>query len=205
MDKTDLRKMAKRLREGISVAGARGVAALHRRRLPPLDFSRPRQWQGPLVAGAWLGAAVATGTAWQDWVAMEAEARQAQAVQARFTRLSEQQSRQLKGRMLRLPEQKRQLAAFAAQHGDALVLADAIGAALTALTEDLVLTTVDIQATERAANIELEARDMTSAFRYLEALQAVPGVAATLTQSAIKANDPQQPLAVKLRVSLARK
>lgn len=202
MDKTDLRKMALRLREGIAVAGARGVAALHRRRLPPLDFSRPRQWQGPLVAGAWLGAAVATGTAWQDWVAMDAEARQAQAVQARFTRLSEQQSRQLKGRMLRLPEQKRQLAAFAALHGDALVLADAIGAALTS---DTALTTVDIQAAERAASIDLEARDMTSAFRYLEALQAAPGVAATLTQSAIKANEPQQPLAVKLRVSLVRK
>jgi hypothetical protein len=198
----DLRRMARRLREGVAVAGARGMAALHRRRPPPLDFSRTRRWQGPLVAGAWLGAAVAAGTAWQDWMAMAAQARQAQALQQRFTRLSEQQSRQLKARMLRLPEQQRQLAAFAALHGDVLVLADAIGQALTA---DTALTTVDIQAAEGAASIELEARDMASAFRYLEALQAVPGATATLTQSALKPDDPQQQLALKLRVVLVRK
>lgn len=201
MGMSSLRKLTLRLREGIAAASAWGRAALHRRRRPPLDFSRRRQWQAPMVAAAWLGAAVAAGTAWQDWLAMEAEARQAQAVQRRLTRLAGQQARQLKGRMLRLPEQKRQLAAFAALHGDALVLADAIGAALTA---DTALTMVDIQAAERAASIELEARDMTSAFRYLEALQAAPGVDATLTRSAIKANDPQQPLTITLRVSLVR-
>lgn len=102
MDMTGLRKLMLRLREGIAAAGAWGRAALHRHRRPPLDFHRRRQWQAPMAA-AWLGGAVAAGTAWQDWLAMEAQARQAQAVQRRLTRLSEPQARQFKKHMLRLP------------------------------------------------------------------------------------------------------
>ena len=74
---------------------------------------------------------------------------------------------------------------------------DAVARAWSA---DIALTRVEVNTQNQMLLLELEAKALGDAFRFVERLKAQPGVHVNVQQSARKANDPQHPVQVKLAV-----
>ena len=75
-----------------------------------------------------------------------------------------------------------------------------LAAVARAWSAEVALTRVEVDTQARLIHLELEAKVLGDAFRFVERLKAQPGVHVNLQQSARKANDPQHPVQVKLAV-----
>ena len=69
-----------------------------------------------------------------------------------------------------------------------------------AWSRDIALTRLEVNTQAQRLNLELEAKALGDAFRFVERLQAQPGVQVNLQQSMRKTDDPQHPVQVKLSV-----
>ena len=69
-----------------------------------------------------------------------------------------------------------------------------------AWSREVALTRLEVNTQSQRLHLDLEAKGLGDAFRFVERLKAQPGVEVNLQQSARKPNDPQHPVQVKLSV-----
>lgn len=172
-----------------------------RLRLPPapsVDFQHASAAHRPLVAVLWAAAAGLTFITWQQWQRMEHQQQQTDALEQQFIQLTRRQEQLIQAAIHLSPQQKKQVAAFAQQTASPFPLLDTVARAWSA---EVALTRVEVNTQANVLNLDLEARQLGDAFRFVERLEAQPGVHVNLQQSAIKTNDPQRPVQVKLTVA----
>ena len=171
--------------------------ALRAPRAPNVDFQHPGAPRRAWVAALWLGAAVLSFSTWQQWQHMQDLQRQTDEQEQQFIQLTRRQEQLIQAAIRLSPAQKQQLAAFAQQSASPFALMDAVA---QAWSRDIALTRLEVNTQAQRLNLELEAMALGDAFRFVERLQAQPGVQVNLQQSMRKTDDPQHPVQVKLSV-----
>lgn len=172
----------------------------HRLRAPPapsVDFQHPGATRRLWVAMLWLVAAALLFNTWQHWQHMEDQQRQTDEREQQFIQLTRHQEQLIQAAIRLSPAQKQQLATFAQQSASPFALLDAVA---QAWSRDIALTRLEANTQAQRLNLELEARALGDAFRFVERLQAQPGVQVNLQQSTLKTDDPQHPVLVKLSI-----
>lgn len=176
---------------------ARAWQHLRAPRAPDVDFQRASATHRPLVAVLWLvTAALLLGT-WHHWQGMAHQQQQTDALEQQFIQLTRRQEQLIQAAIHLSPRQKQQLAAFTQQKATPLPLMDAVA---QAWSREIALTRVEVNTQAQQVHLELETKQLSDAFRFVDRLKALPGVRVTLQQSALKTNDPQHPVQVKLSV-----
>ena len=166
-------------------------------RAPVVDFLHPSATHRPLVAVLWAVAAVLLFIAWQHWQRMEHQQQQTDVLEQQFIQLTRRQEQLIQAAIRLSPRQKQQLAAFAQQSATPFALIDSVA---QGWSREVALTRLEVNTQTQLLHLELEAKALGDAFRFVERLNALPGVQVTLQQSARKTNDPQHPVQVKLAV-----
>jgi len=164
---------------------------------PGVNFQRANAVHRPLVAVLWLvtaGLLLNTGHHWQR---MEHHQQQTDALEQQFIQLTRRQEQLIQAAIRLSPRQKQQLAAFAQQNTTPFALMDAVA---QAWSQEIALTRVEVNTQAQRVHLEMEAKQLGDAFRFVGRLNAQPGVRADLQQSALKTSDPQRPMQVKLSV-----
>lgn len=174
---------------------ARFQRAWRQRRAPAVDLQRRGQAHWPLVLGLWLIAAGVLFNTGQHWQHLQDQQQHTDGLEQQFIQLTRQQEQLIQAAIRLSPQQKQQLASFAQQSLTPFALVDAVG---QAWSRDVALTRLEVNTQTQRLNLDLEARALADAFRFIERLKAVPGVNVSLQQSASKPNDPQRPVLVKL-------
>ncbi|WP_256576652.1 hypothetical protein [Pseudomonas sp. Irchel 3E20] len=164
---------------------------------PRVDFQRQHLAHKGLVAVLWLLALVLAFIAWQHWQALQAQQRHTDELEQHFVQLARQQERLIQAAIRTTPQQKKQLALFAEQALTPFPLLDTLG---QAWLKEVAVTRVEVNTLTRELNLDLEARVLRDAFRFVERLKAQPNLAVSLQQSARKPNDPARPVVVKLNI-----
>jgi hypothetical protein len=177
---------------------SRLAAAWQQRHAPGVDFLHPDALSRPLVSALWLVAAGLAFVTWQHWQRMEHQQHQTDVLEQRFIQLTRRQEQLIQAAIRLSPQQKQQLAAFSRQRDTPFALMDAVAQAWAG---EVALTRVEINTQAQLIHLELEAKVLGDAFRFVERLEAQPGVHVNLQQSARKTNDPQHPVQVKLAVA----
>lgn len=170
---------------------------VHAPKAPGIDFQHPNAAHRPLVAALWLVAAVLLFSTWQHWQHMEHQQQLTDAREQQFIQMTRRQEQLIQAAIRLSPQQKQQVAAFTQQKATPFALMDAVA---QAWSKEIALTRVEVNTQAQLLHLDLEAKHLGDAFRFVERLKAQPGVHVTLQQSARKANDPQQPVQVKLSV-----
>lgn len=176
------------------------IARLQRLRAPRsngVNFQRPTATWRPLVALLWLIGALLLGTTWLHRERLEQQQQQTDALDQQFIQLTRRQEQLIQAAIRLSPQQKLQLAAFAQQTASPFPLLDAIG---YAWANEVALTRLEVSTQAQVLNLDLEARVLADAFRFVERLKDREGVQVSLQQSSRKANDPARPVLVKLRL-----
>ena len=173
------------------------VGAWRQRQAPDVDFLHPNAVYRPLVSVLWLVAAGLVFVTWQHWQRMEHQQQQTDALEQRFIELTRRQEQLIQAAIRLSPQQKQQLAAFSRQQDTPFALMDAVA---QAWSPDVALTRVEVNTQTQLLHMELEARRLGDAFRFVERLKAQPRLHVNLQQSTLKTNDPQHPVQVKIAV-----
>lgn len=166
-------------------------------RAPGVDFQNTSAVHRPLVTVLWAVTIGVLFITWQHWQRMEHQQQQTDALEQQFIQLTRRQEQLIQAAIRLSPQQKQQLAAFAKQSATPFALMDAVA---QAWSKDIALTRVEVNTQAQLLHLDLEAKALGDAFRFIERLKAQPGVQVSLQQSARKANDPQHPVQVKLAV-----
>ncbi|TFY90003.1 hypothetical protein DYL59_09655 [Pseudomonas kairouanensis] len=166
-------------------------------RAPGVDLQHPSATHRPLITVLWAAALVLLFITWQHWQRMEEQQQQTDALEQHFIQLTRRQEQLIQAAIRLSPRQKQQLAVFAQQSTTPFALMDAVA---QAWSKDIALTRVEVNTQAQLLHLDLEAKALGEAFRFIERLKAQPGVQVTLQQSTRKANDPQHPVQVKLAV-----
>lgn len=166
-------------------------------RPPGVDFQHPSQAHRPLVAALWAVAVGVILITWQHWQRMEYEQEQTDVLEQQFIQLTRRQEQLIQAAIRLSPHQKQLMAAFAQQTATPFSLMNAVARAWSA---DVALTRVEVNTLAGQLQLDLEARQLGDAFRFVERLKAQPGVYVNLQHSTRKADDPQRPVQVKLTV-----
>lgn len=166
-------------------------------RAPGVDLQHPDKAHRPLVAVLWAVAVGVLFVTWQHWQRMEHQQQQTAVLEQHFIQLTRRQEQLIQAAIRLSPHQKQQMAAFAQQTATPFSLMDAVGRAWSG---EVALTRVEVNTLAGHLQLELEAKQLGEAFRFVERLKAQPGVRVNLQQSARKTNDPQHPVQVKLTV-----
>ncbi len=166
-------------------------------KVPGVDFQRPNATHRPVVSVLWLVAAALLFSTWQHWQRMEQQQVQTDELEQQFIQLTRRQEQLIQAAIRLSPRQKQQLAAFAQQSTTPFALMDSVARALSG---EVALTRVEVNTQSLQVHLDLEAKALGDAFRFVERLQAQPGVRVNLQQSTLKTTDPQQPVQIKLRV-----
>lgn len=169
--------------------------ALRAPRAPSIDFQHPSPVHRPLVGVLWLVAAGLIFNTWQHWQRMERQQVKTDELEQQFIQLTRRQEQLIQAAIHLSPQQKQQVDAFARQAVTPFALMDAVG---QAWSRDVALTRLEVNTQTQLLQLELEAKVLGDAFRFVERLKAQPNVQVNLQQSARKANDPQHPVQVKL-------
>lgn len=164
---------------------------------PGVDFQHPNATHRPLVAVLWLVAVALLFSTWQHWQRMEHQQQQTDEREQQFIQMTRRQEQLIQAAIRLSPQQKQQVAAFAQQAATPFALMDTVA---QAWSREIALTRVEVNTQAQLLHLDLETKQLGDAFRFVERLKAHPGVHVTLQQSARKANDPQQPVQVKLSV-----
>lgn len=178
---------------------ARLAGAWKQRRAPGVDFQQPNAFNRPLVGVLWLVAAVLAFTTWQHWQRMEQQQRQTDEQEQDFIQLTRRQEQLIQAAIRLSPQQKQQLATFAQQSANPFALMDAVA---RAWSHDVALTRLEVNTQSQLIHLELEAKALGDAFRFVERLKAQAGTQVSVQQSTRKANDPLHPVRVKLTVGV---
>lgn len=166
-------------------------------RAPSIDFQHPGATSRALLFVLWLVAAVLIVNTWQHWQRMEQQQQQTDEREQHFIQLTRQQELLIQAAIRLSPRQKQQVAAFAQQSATPFALMDAVA---QAWSREIALTRVEVNTQAQQVHLDLEAKGLVDAFRFVERLKAQPGVHVNLQQSARKTNDPQHPVQVKLAI-----
>lgn len=166
-------------------------------RAPRVDFQHPGATRRPWVAALWLVATALLFNTWQQWQHMEEQQRLTDEREQHFIQLTRRQEQLIQAAIHLSPVQKQQVAAFTQQSASPFALMDAVA---QAWSRDIALTRLEVNTQAQRLNLELEAKALGDAFRFVERLQAQPGVQVNLQQSTRKTDDPQHPMQVKLSV-----
>ncbi|WP_321849294.1 hypothetical protein [Pseudomonas paraveronii] len=166
-------------------------------RSPSVDFLRPNPLYRPLVGLLWLVAAVLALHTWLQWQRMEQRQQQTDELEQHYIQLTRRQEQLIQAASHLSPRQKQQLASFAQQAATPFALMDAVA---QAWSREVALTRLEVNTQSQRLHLDLEAKGLGDAFRFVERLKAQPGVEVNLQQSARKTNDPQHPVQVKLSV-----
>lgn len=166
-------------------------------RAPGVDFQHASGTHRPLVVVLWALAVGLLLITWQHWQRMEQRQQQTDAVEQHFIQLTRRQEQLIQAAIRLSPRQKQQLAAFAQQSTTPFALMDAVA---QAWSQEIALTRVEVNTQAQRVHLDLEAKALGDAFRFIERLKAQPGVDVSLQQSVRKPNDPQHPVQVKLTV-----
>lgn len=166
-------------------------------RPPHVDFQHPGNAHRPLIAVLWAVAVGVILITWQHWQRMAHEQQQTDVLEQQFIQLTRRQEQLIQAAIRLSPYQKQQMAAFAQQTATPFSLMDAVARAWSG---EVALTRVEVNTLAGQLQLDLEAKQLGDAFRFVERLKAEPGVHVNLQQSARKANDPQHPVQVKLSV-----
>ena len=164
-------------------------------RSPMIDFLHPGTTRRPLVALLWLITLMVMFTTWEHWQQMQHQQRQTDELEQQFIQLARQQEQLIQAAIHLSPEQKEQLVIFSQQAVTPFPLLDALG---QAWSSDIALTHLEVNTQTQLLNLELEARVLGDAFRFVERLKDLDGVHVSLQQSNRKTNDPARPVLVKL-------
>lgn len=170
---------------------------LHASRPPGVNFQQPGNAHRPLVAVLWAVAVGVMFITWQHWQRMAHEQQQTDVLEQQFIQLTRRQEQLIQAAIRLSPHQKQQMAAFAQQTATPFSLIDAVARSWSG---EVALTRVEVNTLAGQLQLDLEAKKLGDAFRFVERLNAQPGVHVNLQQSARKANDPQHPVQVKLTV-----
>lgn len=176
---------------------SRFADAWQQTRAPGIDFQRPNALYRPLVGVLWLVAAVLAFHTWQQWQRMEQQQQQTDGLEQHYIQLTRRQEQLIQAASRLSPRQKQQLAAFNRQSATPFALLDTMAQAWSG---EVALTRVEVNTQSQRLHLDLEAKGLGDAFRFVERLKAQPGVEVNLQQSARKTNDPQHPVQVKLSV-----
>ena len=166
-------------------------------RAPAVDLQHPGGAHRPLVAVLWLLALGVLFNTWQHWQRMELQQRQTDAREQQFIELTRRQEQLIQAAIRLSPQQKQQLAALSRQSASPFALMDAVA---QAWSRDVALTRLEVNTQAQRLQLDLEAKQLGDAFRFVERLKAQPGVHVNLQHSALKTDDPQHPVQVKLAV-----
>ena len=164
---------------------------------PAVDFQHANARHRPLIGVLWLVALALLFNTWQHWQHMENQQQQTDVLEQQFIQLTRRQEQLIQSAIRLSPRQKQQLTALAAQSATPFALMDAVA---QAWSKDIALTRVEVNTQAHLLHLDLEAKALGDAFRFIERLKAQPGVQVNLQQSARKPNDPQHPVQVKLAV-----
>jgi len=166
-------------------------------RAPSVDFQRPTPTHRALVAGLWLVAGLLLSSAWHHWQRMVQQQQQTDVLEQQFIQLTRRQEQLIQAAIRLSPQQKQQLASFARQKITPFALMDGVA---QAWSKEIALTRVEVNTQAQVVHLDLEAKQLGDAFRFVDRLKAQPGVQVNLQQSALKTQDPQHPVQVKLTV-----
>ena len=164
---------------------------------PAVDLQRPDGVHRPLVAVLWLLTLGVLLNTWLHWQRMDQQQRQTDAREQQFIELTRRQEQLIQAASRLSPRQKQQLAALSKQAATPFALIDAVA---QAWSPDVALTRVEVNTQAQLLHMELEARRLGDAFRFVERLKAQPRLHVNLQQSTLKTNDPQHPVQVKIAV-----
>ncbi|RQO52981.1 hypothetical protein [Pseudomonas sp. KBW05] len=164
---------------------------------PGVDFQHPNAAHRPLLAVLWLLALALLFNTWQHWQRMEQQQLRTDELEQQFIQLTRRQEQLIQAAIRLSPQQKQQLEAFSKQSQTPFALIDAVA---QAWSKEIALTRIEVNTQNQVLHLDLEARALAEAFRFVERLKAKPGVRVSLQQSARKPNDPQHPVQVKLTV-----
>lgn len=170
---------------------------LRARRAPAVDFQHATATLRPLVTALWLMVAVMMFGLWRQWQHMEYQQQKTDELEQHFIQLARRQEQLIQAAIRLSPQQKKQLAAFAQQKASPFALMDAVA---QAWSKEIALTRVEVNTQAQLIHLDLEAKQLGDAFRFVDRLKARPGVQVHLQQSALKPDDPQHPVQVKLSV-----
>lgn len=166
-------------------------------RAPGVDFQHANAAHRPLIGVLWLVALALMFNTWQHWQHMEQQQLHTDELEQHFIQLTRRQEQLIQAAIRLSPQQKQQLAAFSRQSTTPFPLIDAVA---QAWTKDIALTRLEVNTQTQQLHLDLEAKGLGDAFRFVERLKAQPGVRVNLQQSALKSDDPQRPVQVKLAV-----
>jgi len=166
-------------------------------RAPGIDFQHANSPHRPLVTVLWLLATGLLFTTWQHWQRMEEQQLQTDELEQHFIQLTRRQEQLIQAAIRLSPRQKQQLAAFSKQSATPFALMDSVA---QAWSREIALTRVEVNTQTQLLHLDLEAKALGDAFRFVERLKTQPGVHVNLQQSARKTNDPQHPVQVKLAI-----
>lgn len=166
-------------------------------RAPGVNFQHPSGAHWPLIAALWAVAVGLLLITWQHWQHMEHQQQQTDALEQQFIQLTRRQEQLIQAAIRLSPQQKQQLAALSQQSATPFALMDAVA---QAWSKDIALTRVEVNTQTQLLHLDLEAKVLGDAFRFVERLKAQPRVHVNLQQSALKTNDPHHPTQVKLVV-----
>jgi uncharacterized protein HemX len=164
---------------------------------PGVNFQHPSGAHRPLIAALWAVAVGLLLITWQHWQHMEHQQQQTDALEQQFIQLTRRQEQLIQAAIRLSPQQKQQLAALSQQSATPFALMDAVA---QAWSKDIALTRVEVNTQTQLLHLDLEAKVLGDAFRFVERLKAQPGVHVSLQESALKTNDPHHPVQVKLVV-----
>lgn len=164
---------------------------------PQADFQHLLPTRKGVVLLLWLLTLAVLLNTWLNWQQMHERQRQTDELEQQFVQLARQQEQLIQAAIHLSPQHKQQLTAFAGQAATPFALLDALGQGWSA---DIALTRLEINTQAQRLNLDLEARALSDAFRFVERLKAQPGVEVNLQQSAAKPNDPMRPVLVKLQL-----
>ncbi|QVN01255.1 MULTISPECIES: hypothetical protein [Pseudomonas] len=166
-------------------------------RAPRVDFQRPAPTHRALVAALWLMASLLLVSTWHHWQRMVHQQQQTDVLEQQFIQLTRRQEQLIQAAIRLSPQQRQQLASFAQQKVTPFALMDGVA---QAWSKEIALTRVEVNTQAQLLHLDLEVKQLGDAFRFVDRLKAQPGVQVNLQQSALKNNDPQHPVQVKLTV-----
>lgn len=164
---------------------------------PQANFQRLQPTRRGVVSLLWLLTLAVLLNTWLNWQQMQDRQARTDALEQQFIQLTRQQEQLIQAAIHLSPQHKQQLASFTAQSASPFALLDAVGQGWSG---DVALTRLEVNTQTQRLNLDLEARALSDAFRFVERLKAQPGVEVNLQQSAAKPNDPMRPVLVKLQL-----
>lgn len=178
------------------------VRALFKRgygeKAPGINFQQQKPTVVWLVALLWTVALVLCVRVWDNWLQLQDKDAETVRVEAQFTAMALKQQKLIQASIQTSPQQKKQLEAFTRQKVTPYALLTTLE---QAWSPEVALLRLELNPVTQEVDMDIESKQLTDTFRFIERLKSQGTVDVYLQQSAVNTQDPMAPTVVKLKLS----